>query len=322
MIYQPFLLQISVCIFVLFYLKFEFSRFQKNMSRNTTNLLFVLAILLFITACVCRSDRDSEQNQSQPASNSQAKEPKEPKKTPDNPNKKSDDGDFTVEHLEVTNQRYAEIDRQVKDEKLIEKAADKLNRALILPKDLKLVTKDCNEVNAFYNPNEESVTICYELMEHFFKTFKSAGDSDEKAYDKMFAASQFVFLHEIGHALIDYYKLPITANEEDAADRCSSYINLEELGDEGVKAVLAAADAFAIESKQGSRSQRELADEHLLQEQRFYNSLCMTYGSNPNKYASFVTEGYLPKDRAVRCPSEYQRTVDSWKNLLDPWRKD
>lgn len=289
------------------------------MPRNFLNLLFVLAILVFITACVCRSDRNSEPSSPTPSANTQSKDTKS---TPENANKKKDEGDFIVEHLEVSNPRYLEIDRQVKDEKLLEKAADKLNRALIMPKNLYLRTKDCNEVNAYYNPNEESVTICYELMEHFFKTFKSAGDADEKAYDKMFAAVQFVFLHEIGHALIDYYKLPVTANEEDAADRCSSYINLEELGDEGVQAVLAAADAFAIESKQGSRSQRELADEHLLQEQRFYNSLCMTYGSNPNKYASFVTEGYLPKDRAVRCPSEYQRTVDSWKNLLDPWRKD
>lgn len=296
----------------------------KNMSRNFSNLLFVLAILVFITACVCRSDRNSEPTSTppQPASNTQTKDTKDTKSTPENPNKKKDEGDFIVEHLEVSNARYAEIDRQVKDEKLLEKAADKLNRALIMPKDLYLRTKDCNDVNAYFSPGEESVTVCYELMEHFFKTFKSAGDSDEKAYDKMFAAVQFVFLHEIGHALIDYYKLPITANEEDAADRCSAYINLEELGDEGVNAVLAAADAFAIESKQGTRSQRQLADEHLLQEQRFYNSLCMTYGSNPSKYASFVTEGYLPKDRAVRCPNEYQRTVDSWKNLLEPWRKD
>lgn len=294
------------------------------MSRNLSNLIFVLAILVFITACVCRSDREFEPLESPPQNANAAapKDNKQTKSTPEIPGKKKDEGDFIVEHLAVENPRYKEIDRQVKEEKLLEKAADKLNRALILPKDLYLRTKDCNEVNAYYNPSEESVTICYELMEHFFKTFKSAGDTDEKAYDKMFAAVQFVFLHEIGHALIDYYKLPVTANEEDAADRCSAYINLEELGDEGVKAVLAAADAFAIESKQGTRSERQLADEHLLQEQRFYNSLCMTYGSNPDKYASFVTEGYLPKDRAVRCPSEYQRTVESWKNLLEPWRKD
>ena len=33
-----------------------------------------------------------------------------------------------------------------------------------------------------------------------------------------------------------------------------------------------------------------MADEHLLQEQRSYNSLCMTYGSNPSKYAFIVNE--------------------------------
>jgi hypothetical protein len=86
--------------------------------------------------------------------------------------------------------------------------------------------------------------------------------------------------------------------------------------------VFAAADAFNIESKMNPGGSRNLADEHLLQEQRFYNSLCMVYGSDTNKYAYIVNQGYLPKERAVRCPSEYQRTVDSWIDLLQPWRKD
>lgn len=298
------------------------------MRPNFVNLFFICVILLFITACFCRSERGFEPSapQSNTAtnqpSNATAQTKESPSNSPTASNKKKDEGDFIVEHLTVENSRYDELDRQVKDEKLLEKAADKLNRALILPNDLYIKTKDCNEVNAFYNPNDASVTICYELMEHFFKVFKGAGETDEKAYDKMFAAVQFVFLHEIGHALIDQYKLPITANEEDAADRCSSYINLEELGDDGVRAVLSAADAFAIESKQRTPNTRNMADEHLLQEQRFYNALCMTYGSNPNKYETIVTQGYLPKERAVRCPTEYQRTVDSWKILLEPWRKN
>ncbi len=299
------------------------------MRPNFVNLFFIAAILLLVTACFCRSERNVESPEPQPTnstSNQNVNPATQNKATnsnsPQNTNKKPDQGDFIVEHIEVQNARYTEIDRQIKDEKLLEKAADKLNRALILPRDLYIKTKDCNEINAFYNPNDASVTICYELMEHFFKVYKSAGESDEKAYDKMFAAVQFVFLHEIGHALIDQYKLPIMANEEDAADRCSSYINLEELGDEGVRAVLAAADGFAIESKQRSPKDQNMADEHLLQEQRFYNALCMTYGSNPDKYNTIVTEGYLPKERAARCPSEYQRTVESWKNLLEPWRKN
>jgi hypothetical protein len=297
------------------------------MPRNFVNLIIVLAILLPVTACFCRSDReDSEQNQ--PPVVNQSETPQAPLKsnpktnTNETSSKKKDKGDFIVEHLAVDNPRYLEIDRQVKAEKLLEKAAVKLNQALILPTDLYLRTKDCGEVNALYNSNDQSVTVCYELMEHFYKVFKSAGASEEKAYDKMFAAVQFVFLHEIGHALIDQYNLPITANEEDAADRCSSYINIEELGDEGVRSVLAAADAFALESKDRSPDERNMADEHLLQEQRFYNSLCMIYGSNPTKYSNIVTDGYLPKDRAVRCPVEYERTVQSWVKLLGEWRKD
>lgn len=293
------------------------------MQKNLSNFLFTIALLFVITACVCRSDRNTETPQSQPGVSAENDdEQKSNKSQPANQEKKRDDGDFTVEHQEVKNLRYAEIDRQVRDEKLLEKAADRLNRALILPHDIRLITKDCNgEVNAFYDPGEQSVSVCYELMERFYKVFKSAGGDDNKAYAKMFDAVRFVFLHEIGHALIDTYKLPVTGNEEDAADRCSSYINLEELGDDGVRAVFAAADAFNIESKMPG-GDRNMADEHLLQEQRFYNSLCMIYGSNTTKYANIVTDGYLPRERAVRCPNEYQRTVESWVGLLRPWRKD
>ena len=295
------------------------------MNRNLVNFFLVLGLLILITACMCPSSRNGESNTSEPestpgrTSNTSSKNTS----TSDNPvAKNKDQGDFVPEHIDVTNSRYAEIDRQVRQARLLEKGADALNRALILPKDITLRSRDCNgEVNAYYNPADSSVTVCYELMEHFFKVFKAGGSSDDQAYQKMFDCIRFVFLHEIGHALIDQYKLPIMGNEEDAADRCSAYINLEELGDDGVKAVFAAADAFAIESKLSSGSNRNMADEHLLSEQRFYNSLCMLYGSNTTKYENIVTQGYLPKERAVRCETEYQKTVDSWVSLLAPWRK-
>ncbi len=294
------------------------------MNRNLVNLMFVIGLLFVITACVCRSDRDkappSSKDDDIPVSN--MGRPAESPTPSTSTTKIKDEGDFTVSHIAVTDPKYTEIDREVRNEQLLEKAADQLNRSLVLPHDIELRTKVCGEVNAFYDPADPSVTVCYELMEHFYKVFRSGGASSDKAYDKMFDAVRFVFLHEIGHALIDTYKLPVTGNEEDAADRCSAYVNLEELGDDGVRAVFAAAEAFQIESKQGSTDRRDMADEHLLQEQRFYNSLCMIYGSNPSKYSNIFTDGYLPKERAVRCESEYQRTSDSWRNLLAPWRKN
>ncbi len=292
------------------------------MNRNFSNLCAVLVILIIITACVCRSEKDLGTNKPVSSSNKVENIPPLIENEPDDDkSKKKDEGDFKVEHIAVKNPRYLEIDRQIKEKKDLEKAADRLNQALSLPNDITLRTKDCGETNAFYDSNDQSVTVCYELMEHFYKVFKSNGNNDQKASDYMFDAVRFAFLHEIGHALIDTYNLPITGNEEEAADRCSSYINLEELGDDGVRAVVAAADAFRIESKGNSLKTRDLSDEHLLQEQRSFNALCMTYGSDSTKHAYIVSEGYLPKTRAERCPSEYQRTAKSWSELLAPWRK-
>lgn len=306
----------------------KLNSFSENTGRNLLNLCLIFAVLVIITACVCNTDRNSsvEINKSNQAetlktvedSNSASAPAKKDSKAE---NKNQDQGDFIVEHLGVKNARYENIDRQIKQDKTLENAADQFNRSLILPHDIYLRTKDCGEANAFYNPNDRSITMCYEMMEHFYQLYKEAGYTDAEASESMFDAVRFVFLHEIGHALIDTYKLPITANEEDAADRCSSFICIEELGDGGVKSILAAADAFRLESKSRTASERDLADEHLLQEQRFFLSLCMVYGSNPTKYSGIVEKGYLPEARAVRCPSEYERTAQSWSTLLAPWRK-
>ena len=294
-------------------------------SSNLTNLLIISVVLLLVSACVFNSSKESEKVDSKTSPSATTTPPANSSNTKSNSDgltKKVDKGDFLVKHLDVKNSRYNEIDQKIKNEKLLEKAADDLNKALSLPNDIYLRSKDCGEPNAEFDPSIQSITVCYELMEHFYDLYRSEGMKPDDADKKMFAAVRFAFLHEVGHALIYNYNLPVVGNEEDAADRCSSYINIEELGDDGVKAVLAAADAFNIESKQSAATKRDMADEHLLQEQRFYNSLCMIYGSNSAKYEYFVTDGYLPKERAVRCPGEYQRTVDSWINLLKPWRKD
>ena len=156
------------------------------MQRNVVNLSLVLGILFVITACVCPSQR----NQSSGESNTPDQPTVAGKSTPDKTtgttsgkDRKKDDGDFVAQHETVSSTRYVEIDKQIKQEKLLERAADGLNQALILPHDIYLKSKDCGDVNAFYNPDEQSVTVCYELMEQFFKDFKSNGYDDHKAYD-------------------------------------------------------------------------------------------------------------------------------------------
>lgn len=284
------------------------------MSKHAVNLGWILFILLLVTACVWRSDRPNT-SANKPLSEPAIETPSS-NYIPDN-----DQGDFKVDHRAFKSAKFADIDAKVRNAKLLEKAADKLNAALTLPRDVTLRTAECGRVNAFYTPKEPSVTVCFELMDHFYKVFRSSGESSDVAYTQMFDAVRFVFLHEVGHALIDLYALPITGNEEDAADRCSAFINIEYLGKDGVDAVLAAAKAFEIDSKRSGQGRLDLADEHLLQEQRYYNSLCMLYGSDTAKYQYLVTDKILPAERAGRCQSEYSRSKNSWTSLLEPFRR-
>ncbi|MFL6467316.1 MAG: DUF4344 domain-containing metallopeptidase, partial [Pyrinomonadaceae bacterium] len=152
--------------------------------------MVTLAALALVLGCFWSSERDPSVVGSEPAvyeSNVSAA-PAPDSETRPITSKRPDKGDFVVEHLDVKTPRYLEIDKQVRSEKLLSKAADKLNRALILPYDIYLRTKDCSETNAFYDSRDHSVTMCYELMEDFFQTFKSAGQSEQVAYGKMFDA--------------------------------------------------------------------------------------------------------------------------------------
>lgn len=284
--------------------------------------MIAITALFLVTACFCRSDRETVKAPAAEPKNIAVATPTPLPSLSGSGEKRADNGDFLVEKSTAGTSRFREIDDRVRAEKLLEKAADQLNRSLSLPHDIPLRTKECGEQNAFYDPKDRSVTICYELMDRFHQTFRLSGMPEEQASEKMFHAIRFVFLHEVGHALIDAYNVPITGNEEDAADRLSAFVNLRELGEDGVQAVLAAADAFAIESKQAKPAKKHLADEHLLQEQRFYNSLCMIYGSDPAKHSDLVKENYLPRERADRCQYEYRKNVDSWMRLLEPWRKN
>ncbi|MEP7076721.1 MAG: DUF4344 domain-containing metallopeptidase, partial [Acidobacteriota bacterium] len=123
------------------------------MRKNLVNFSIVVGVFFLITACMCKPDRDSRNSSSDPSNSRQEKPSNSSTKDApigDQAGKKKDEGDFVAEHIDVTTSKYAEIDRQVRQERLLEKAADGLNRALILPQNITLRTKECNQINAFY----------------------------------------------------------------------------------------------------------------------------------------------------------------------------
>jgi hypothetical protein len=88
-------------------------------------------------------------------------------------------------------------------------------------------------------------------------------------------------------------------------------------GDDGVAMALSGAYWFQLQQQAGDET--PFWDEHGFGGQRFYNILCLIYGSDPQKYADFVSSGNLPEDRAQQCPTEYAKVKHAWERLLQPY---
>lgn len=81
------------------------------------------------------------------------------------------------------------------------------------------------------------------------------------------------------------------------------------------------AAAFWAALDMGDYDQLDFADEHSLNPQRFYTVVCNVFGSDPDAYEELISSEILPVSRAARCPSDYERKLDAWGTLLEPWSK-
>ncbi len=129
-----------------------------------------------------------------------------------------------------------------------------------------------------------------------------------------------IFFHELGHALIDIEEIPIFGQEEDAADTFSIFL-IEEVFDKRAAEDIAfnAAVGFWAEAEYRAEEDDNIAwwDVHGPDEQRFYNTVCLFYGANPEKRQDFAEELELPEERAEYCPEEFDQASASWGSVLD-----
>ena len=224
---------------------------------------------------------------------------------------------FEVRPPQLQSDRYEELAREFgADDPLVELATD-LNGALKLPKQLGLRYAECGEANAYYDPQAREISLCFELIEQLAEDFGSRLDDDQELATAVGGAYVFIALHEVGHALVDVLELPITGREEDAVDQLSAWLLIGEA--EGNDAVLSAAASFSIAGEGRELAEGDFADEHALDQQRYFNMVCWVYGSNPQQHADLIDATGLPEGRAERCAEEYARLDRSWSRLLEPY---
>ena len=206
---------------------------------------------------------------------------------------------------------------------LLDNVADKINHTMDLPYDIALVGAQCGEANAFWNLAEKKITICYEDADLSMRSFQRAGDPDP--IPAAINAEIATFYHELAHATIDIYDLPITGREEDASDQLVVFLLLEpdENGVVNPAAEAAVRDYARMFEQYAARQdilvEADFAAKHSVNQTRMYNVLCWFYGHDPVEHADLVTDGLLPQDRADGCQDEYRQLDKSWFKLLEPY---
>ncbi len=201
----------------------------------------------------------------------------------------------------------------------IEELISELNQRLILPFDIYVVFVDCELPDTFYDPETHEVTLCYQLIDDYYDLFSRKLKDKTKLDDAVRAATVATFFHELGHSLVDAWKIPITGREEDAVDQLSTLVLIDATED-GEQMALDGALAFKLYAD-ADRGEKLYWDEHSLDEQRFFDTICLVYGHDEEKYAYLVENGTLPEERASFCSEDYDKVNRAWRQLLEPYLK-
>ncbi|MFJ3875947.1 DUF4344 domain-containing metallopeptidase [Streptomyces sp. NPDC090077] len=218
----------------------------------------------------------------------------------------------------------------VRSSRVLERTADWVNRALVLPHDL--VVKVTAAVppgvtDAVTQPDGRTVFLppsflaeIQEASARIVKTVPRPSPFPASAYDTgglTTAATEFVLGHEMGHALQRQLVLANLGLEEDAADGFASFYTVNEVGP--VPSLAAAMLFDEIARKEGRLTLENLASDHPVTQQRVFTFLCYLEGSDPAAYRRpLVDGGYLPKSRAPLCPQAWAMLDNGWWTQLRP----
>ena len=219
-------------------------------------------------------------------------------------------------------------------ERLKQKQVLEQLRAFLAPlklnRDLQVVTAECG--GKFYLPYKSggAVTVCYEFVQLIEM---AAGDrlwgtvGPSLVTREMFTVGPFVqeVLHDVALAVFDIQEIPVWGNTEFAADNVAAFLMLQFGTDVAMKTVLGSAYFLNELEKRVRYSLDYVGDIRPTIRQRYYNLLCVAFGSDPVKFANFVPVNRqeqvtdLSNDRADVCVWDYSALKRSFiKAILNP----
>jgi hypothetical protein len=227
---------------------------------------------------------------------------------------------FDYHYVEPKNTAHIPIRDMLQQRRLLEHLQDFLS-PICLPEKLTLKVEGCDGVaNAYFWEN--AIKVCYEYFEYIQQYTPKGVRQGLTPHDTMIGPTIDVFLHELGHALVEVLDIPFFGREEEAADYIGTYILLHFGKDDARRLILGASIVAGDEARENQGKAPELrlmADTHDLPAQRYFNRWCMAYGADPALFADAISTGMLPEDRAKRCRYEYQTNDFAFTTLVKPY---
>lgn len=287
------------------------------MSRHRWTSSVGLAAVIGIAACCCMPV--AAEAQAKPDALPPASRQSEPDEAHTNR--------IRIEYVAPKNPAHQKVYERLKERRALE-TLQQIFAPFRFPLDVTIRTVGCDGVsNAWYDRQglNPIISLCYEYLQEIVDRMPSgptpAGFSpDDTVIGQFFYAAA----HELGHASFDLLDVPVFGREEDAADQFATYIMLQ-FGPERARRLIGGAaysySAFIKDYKNKPNVTLPLlafSSNHGSPEERFYNMLCMAYGSDAKLFGDVVEKEYLPQSRAKSCRYEYQVFAWAFRHAISP----
>jgi Putative metallopeptidase len=128
----------------------------------------------------------------------------------------------------------------------------------------------------------------------------------------------FFAYHELGHAMISEFDLPVTGREEDAVDRLAIWMMTPEEKTSPPDYLMGAMKGWFLSAEGTVLQDIEWWDSHGTDQQRAFQISCLLYGADVDRYKFVADAAALPEDRRETCAEETALNDKTWDQLLSP----
>lgn len=127
-----------------------------------------------------------------------------------------------------------------------------------------------------------------------------------------------VVLHEMGHALIREFDLPVLANEETQADAFATFYLTTYMPDRAAEVLEARVKSWMIEAGEVPRAEWTVRGEHNNDARRAYQVAALAVAADSEKYRNVAVAARMT-DRDISRATDYGTEIHrSWRRLLRP----